>query len=100
MYEKVNLNLNQFDVIFLFVKKEDINKINKRIIPEDCYIIQLMPEEYKGLEISEKSKTIKLSKLPYMTLAQKIIIETMLNHIILYQNFNNKMVSKNNHFEK
>lgn len=42
MYEKINLNLNQFDVIFLFVKKDDINKINKRLIPEDCYMIQLM----------------------------------------------------------
>lgn len=46
LYSKIKKiqNAEQYDLTFIFIKKEDLLKINKRLIPEDCFIVEIMPE--------------------------------------------------------
>ena len=75
MYEKLKKGRGnqeedeEYDVTFLFVKKDDIKKVNKRLIPQGCFVVEIMSEDYKGMQITEKQKRIRLSKLPYLKLA-------------------------------
>ncbi len=41
----------QYDATLIFVKKEDLTKVNKKVLYEDAYVVEMLGEEYKGLEI-------------------------------------------------
>ena len=55
MYEKLKEGRGnqeedeEYDVTFLFVKKDDIKKVNKRLIPQGCFVVEIMSEDYKGM---------------------------------------------------
>lgn len=51
MYEKLQSGgrPEDFDVTFVFVKKEDVKKVNKKLIPENCFVVEIMSEDYRGL---------------------------------------------------
>jgi hypothetical protein len=76
LYERIQLERanQEFDLVFVFVKNEDLPKVNKKLLPESVYVVEIVGQEFKGLEVSEKEQHIKLSKLAYMKLAQKIIL--------------------------
>ncbi len=61
-------------MVFVFVRNEDLLKVNKKVLSENCFVVEIVGQEFKGLEISEKQHYLRLSKLPYLKLAQKIII--------------------------
>ena len=60
-------------MVFVFVRNEDLLKVNKKVLSENCFVVEIVGQEFKGLQISEKQH-LRLTKLPYLKLAQKIII--------------------------
>lgn len=51
LYEKIHLEKTnaQFDVVFVFVKNEDLPKVNRKLLPENCFIVKILSQDFKGL---------------------------------------------------
>lgn len=69
----------------VFTRRADIDKVNKKLLCENTYLVELLDEQHQGMEILEREHRIKIGKLEYLKLAQKVVVETMVTHVILYQ---------------
>jgi hypothetical protein len=54
LYERIQRERvsQEFDVVFVFVKNEDLLKVNKKLLPGSVFIVEIVGQEFKGLEIS------------------------------------------------
>lgn len=42
LYEKARKVEGEFDCVMVFVRREDINKVNARQLGEECFVVEIM----------------------------------------------------------
>ena len=60
--------------------------VNVRLFPEDYYVVWVEREDVaEMLEIDEAARRVRVSQLKYLSLAQKLIIDSKLYQYVGYQ---------------
>jgi hypothetical protein len=51
LYERIQVEKAnpQFDVVFLFVRNEDLLKVNRKSLSDNCFVVEIVGQDFKGL---------------------------------------------------
>jgi hypothetical protein len=51
LYDKIQVEKAnpQFDVVFVFVKNEDLLKVNRKSLPDNSFVVEIVAQDFKGL---------------------------------------------------